>query len=166
VILEEIANSEFALSKKEKREGSPADPLDAFRAFPNFGLADMHTIPARNIASCMHYVSSLELHLAAYTPVSPFPARNIAALMHFVFPGLLIGGDSLYCCNNAFHIFSTLLLAGAHTIFLNFAELSLFILSCNQPPGKPRKAHCAALLGQCPLFKPLFLPNFLYYQMA
>jgi hypothetical protein len=55
------------------------------------------------------------------------------------FPGPLIGDDSLYRCSYAFPIFSTLLLASAHTIFLYFAELSLFILSCNQTPKQATK---------------------------
>ena len=78
----------FALPKKKgskkKTEQIPADPLNAFSAFPNSGLAVMHTIPARNI--CLMHALRVMLNspLAAGTPVSIIPARNIGFLWFLI----------------------------------------------------------------------------------
>jgi hypothetical protein len=51
--------------------------------FLDFLLANTQAIPARNIASCMHYVSSLFNHWLACTPVRPLPASNITVFGAF-----------------------------------------------------------------------------------
>jgi hypothetical protein len=55
----------------------------AFPVFSDFLLDNMQTIPARNIASCMHYVSSSFTHWLACTLVIPFPASNIVVFDAF-----------------------------------------------------------------------------------
>jgi len=126
---------------------SPADPLNAFWIFPTFLFAGMHTIAARNIASCMHYVSCLMLHWPAGTPVRIFPARNIG----FLWPP--IGEKRSYRRKNALCSFSNLSLGWlAHP----FCELVFLAMSCNHPRGKPPKGTLRSPTRSKPTNYPFF----------